>query len=48
MEDTPAAKLRQVIAELWSGRSDRWSEERAVAWSPDASAAHVAMAYLGG
>ncbi len=48
MEDTSAAKLPQVIAELWSGRSDRWSEERAVAWSPDASAAHVAMAYLGG
>lgn len=50
----PAAELQAVIDQLWRGRRDRWSEERAGAWSsggplaPTAAPAHAEMAYLGG
>ncbi|MCP9881637.1 radical SAM protein [Cyanobium sp. Alchichica 3B3-8F6] len=46
--------LRDVIAGLWSRRSDRWSEERQEVWArgtpPDPVGAppHAEMAYLGG
>lgn len=54
MPDAPAAKLQAAIGQLWRGRRDRWSEERAGAWSsggplgPTAAPAHAEMAYLGG
>ena len=50
----PAAELQAAIGQLWRGRRDRWSEERAGAWSgggplgPTAAPAHAEMAYLGG
>jgi len=54
MPDAPAAELQAAIGQLWRGRRDRWSEERAGAWSdgdplgPTAAPAHAEMAYLGG
>jgi cyclic pyranopterin phosphate synthase len=46
----PAHELRETIAALWRGRTDRWSEERRLAWREGESAAprHAEMAYLGG
>jgi len=52
--DAPEAELQAAIGQLWRGRRDRWSEERAGAWSgggplgPTAAPAHAEMAYLGG
>jgi cyclic pyranopterin phosphate synthase len=52
--DAPEGALRERISRLWRERRDRWSEERATAWSgggppgPMAVPAHAEMAYLGG
>lgn len=49
-----SAGLRERIGQLWQGRRDRWSEQRAAAWSSGgplgqtAAPAHAEMAYLGG
>lgn len=48
---TSAGELREVMAALWQGRGDRWSEERQEAWregSQPAGLRHAEMAYLGG
>jgi cyclic pyranopterin phosphate synthase len=45
--DSPEAVLRQVLAQLWLRRGDRYSEERHTTTS-DSSARHAEMAYLGG
>ncbi|MFM9089579.1 MAG: radical SAM protein, partial [Cyanobium sp.] len=46
----PAPELRQAMADLWRGRSDRWSEERREAWRQGTPppARHAEMAFLGG
>ena len=47
--DSPAEALREAIADRWSRRADRWSEERQEAWTAaDTSSRHAEMAYLGG
>ncbi len=49
--DTPPGALEAALAERWSLRDDRWSEERQAGWRPSAEAGaprHAEMAYLGG